>query len=43
MTALGFLTAGLGLAVSIPVLGYATWHGYLATIDASVWPENLTA
>lgn len=24
----------------MPVIGYATWHGYKQTIDASLWPEN---
>lgn len=40
LTALGFATALLGLAVVIPLLGYATWHGYRETIDASAWPSN---
>lgn len=40
LTALGFATALLGLAVVIPLLGYATWHGYVETIDASAWPPN---
>jgi len=39
-TAAGFATALLGLAVTIPLLGYATWHGYRETIDASAWPRN---
>lgn len=38
LTAVGFATALLGLAVVIPVLGYATWHGYLETVDAGAWP-----
>ena len=38
LTGLGFATAGLGLIVTIPWLGYATWHGYLETVDASEWP-----
>lgn len=38
LTGLGFATAGLGLIVVIPLLGYATWHGYLETIDATAWP-----
>lgn len=42
LTAIGFLTALLGLAVTIPVLGYATWHAYHDTIDASAWPANDT-
>jgi len=40
LTAIGFATALVGLAVTIPLLGYATWHGYRETIDASAWPEN---
>jgi len=40
LTAIGFATALLGLAVTIPLLGYATWHGYRETIDASAWPRN---
>ena len=40
LTALGFATALLGLAVVIPVLGYATWHAYQETIDASAWPTQ---
>ncbi len=41
LTALGFATALLGLAVIIPVLGYATWHAYEETIDASAWPAQV--
>jgi uncharacterized membrane protein len=40
LTAVGFATALIGLAVTIPLLGYATWHGYRDTIDASAWPKN---
>ncbi len=40
LTAIGFATALLGLAITIPLLGYATWHGYRETIDASAWPRN---
>jgi uncharacterized membrane protein len=40
LTAFGFATALLGLAVTIPVLGHATWHGYRETIDAGAWPAN---
>lgn len=40
LTAIGFVTALLGLAVTIPVLGHATWHAYRDTIDASAWPAN---
>jgi uncharacterized membrane protein len=38
--AIGFATAFLGLAVTLPVLGYATWHSYRETIDASAWPAQ---
>ncbi len=40
LTALGFATALLGLALVIPLLGYATWHGYQESVDASAWPMN---
>ena len=40
LTAAGFATAFIGLAVVIPVLGYATWHGYHETIDAGAWPRH---
>ena len=34
----GFATAFLAFGVLIPLLGYATWHSYEETIDASAWP-----
>jgi uncharacterized membrane protein len=40
LTGFGFITLGIGLVVAIPVLGYATYHGYLDTIDASDWPDS---
>lgn len=40
ITAVGFATALIGLAVVIPLLGYATWHAYEETIDAGAWPKN---
>ena len=40
LTGLGFLTAFLGLAVALPLLGHATWHAYTETIDASAWPPT---
>lgn len=40
LTGIGFATALLGLAVTIPVLGHATWHAYRDTIDSSAWPES---
>ena len=39
---LGVATAFVGLVVIIPVIGYAAWHGYLATIDASAFPRHVT-
>jgi uncharacterized membrane protein len=38
--AIGFATALLGLAVTMPVIGHATWHAYRETIDASAWPPG---
>jgi len=38
LTAIGFLTAGIGLIVIIPWLAYATWRGYRAALDPSDWP-----
>jgi uncharacterized membrane protein len=37
---IGFMTALLGLAILLPLIGHATWHGYLETIEANVWPEH---
>ena len=37
---LGVLTAFVGLIVIIPVIGYATWHGYEETIDAREFPRH---
>lgn len=39
LTAVGFATAFLGLAIVMPWLAYAAWHGYRETLDASAWPE----
>jgi uncharacterized membrane protein len=38
LTAIGFATALLGLAVLMPWLAYASWHAYRETLDASSWP-----
>jgi uncharacterized membrane protein len=38
LTAAGFATAFIGLAVVMPWLAYASWHAYRETIDASAWP-----
>jgi uncharacterized membrane protein len=37
---LGVVTAFVGLIVIIPVIGYATWHGYEETINASAFPRH---
>jgi uncharacterized membrane protein len=37
---LGVVTAFIGLVVIIPVIGYAAWHGYQETIDASEFPRH---
>jgi uncharacterized membrane protein len=37
---LGLVTAFVGLVVIIPVIGYAAWHGYMETIDASEFPRH---
>ena len=37
---LGLATAFVGLVVIVPLLGYAAWHGYLDTIDASAFPRH---
>ncbi len=36
----GVATAFVGLVIIIPVIGYAAWHGYLDTIDASAFPRH---
>ncbi len=37
---IGVLTAFVGLIVLIPVIGYATWHGYEETINADAFPRH---
>ncbi len=32
LVAIGFASAGAGMVIIMPILGYATWHGYRATI-----------
>jgi uncharacterized membrane protein len=36
------LTMFLALAVLLPLLGHAAWHGYRETIDASAFPRHAT-
>lgn len=37
---IGAATAFAGFIVILPVIGYAAWHGYLETIDASAFPRH---
>jgi uncharacterized membrane protein len=37
---IGFATFFIGLAVILPVIGHAAWHGYLEAIDASGFPRH---
>lgn len=37
---LGLLTLFLGLAVILPVIGHATWHGYRETVIGDDWPQD---
>ena len=37
---LGVATAFVGLAAILPVIGHASWHGYLDAIDASGFPPH---
>jgi uncharacterized membrane protein len=36
----GMVTAFIGLAITMPLIGHATWHAYRGTIDASAWPHH---
>lgn len=36
--AIGFATLLFGLALTLPLIGHATWHAYRETIDAGAWP-----
>ncbi len=38
--AIGFATLLVGLAITMPLIGHATWHAYRETIDASLWPDR---
>ena len=37
---IGVATAFVGLVVIVPVIGYAAWHSYIDTIDASSFPRH---
>ena len=36
----GLATAYIGLAVTLPLIGYASWHAYRECVDASAWPQT---
>lgn len=38
--AIGIITGFIGFAITLPLIGHATWHAYQETIDASAWPRN---
>lgn len=38
--AIGFATALIGLVLTMPLIGHATWHAYRETIDAAAWPAK---
>ena len=42
LTSIGILTAFIGFLVIIPLLGYATWHGYRESLDVSEWDDRIT-
>ena len=35
---LGFATAFVGFIVLLPLIGHATWHAYVETLDTEAWP-----
>lgn len=37
---LGLLAGVIGLAITLPVIGHATWHAYREVIDAHAWDRN---
>lgn len=37
---LGLLAGVIGLAVTLPVIGHATWHAYREIIDATAWERS---
>ncbi len=38
---LSIITAYIAMIVIMPLLGYATWHAYKQTVNASEWPKNI--
>ena len=39
LVVVGFATFFIGLMIILPLIGHATWHAYLQTIDAQRWPK----
>lgn len=37
---IGILAGFIGLAVTLPVIGHATWHAYREVIDADAWERS---
>lgn len=37
---IGFATLLIGFAITLPLIGHATWHAYRETIDATAWPPR---
>jgi uncharacterized membrane protein len=40
LTLVSMATFMLGFAVTIPVIGHATWHAYREVVDASALPRR---
>ncbi len=38
--AVGIITLFIGLGISLPLIGHATWHAYQETVDSSAWPRH---
>lgn len=38
--AFGVATAFIGLGITLPLIGHATWHAYKEVIDSSGWPSH---
>lgn len=36
----GFVTAYIGLIVTLPLIGFSSWHAYRACVDPSLWPQS---
>jgi len=39
-TIINITTGFISMIITMPLLGYATWHGYRQTIDAEMWQKN---